>query len=664
MKIYLKGQFANLPADCRFRVNRFKKFLRSSVSLLFLTVCPFMHLSAFPELMLKGENTINPLGTADYTYELGREDSIQNVLHSPQHIWRTSPKEDTFLYNRDGRHLWFRFDLKNESMDSHYFIRVREFALEKIICYLIFPDGTIQRHSGGTKFPLKSKTVYSSDSIFPVTLKTGENVRIYIDIQAPIITYSYMEVQSSSSLLDGIIKEHFFLGIYYGLLLFMVILSLATYFYLRDNSYLFFMIFVLLQGLFQMARTSIGTYFLYPDWPERNLDIWYFCLIFSFSMGSLFSRSFLNMQTVDKRINSTMLYLSAGVLIFLPLPYVISANVVYIIGFLGIIYTAYVLYCAFRAMRANFRPAKYFFIGWGAFFLGIAVSIYSKKHNIITEYSSLLGSSVQMFFMTFAILSNANRIKREKEEISAQVSDYQKELNFAKKIQESLLPEKTPKLEGVEIKTFYLPMKQIGGDFFGFHTKKRESISCIVADVSGHGAAAALIASMLKVAFSDTEDMCHKPAEALRKINESLYGNLGKQFVTAVYVHIDIRHMNMTVSTSAHPAVIVQRKNEDKFHYISSKGQMIGIFPDLKVQEIQFKLQKNDRILIYTDGLLEAFNDKGEMFDEKNLEIALEANKNMSVDGLVHLLAYRLKEWIGPLKDFEDDITMVVVDIL
>nr|HNI26370.1 PP2C family protein-serine/threonine phosphatase [Leptospiraceae bacterium] len=131
-----------------------------------------------------------------------------------------------------------------------------------------------------------------------------------------------------------------------------------------------------------------------------------------------------------------------------------------------------------------------------------------------------------------------------------------------------------------------------------------------------------------------------------------------------VYVHIDIRHMNMTVSTSAHPSVIVQRKNEDKFHYISSKGQMIGIFPDLKVQETQFKLQKNDRILIYTDGLLEAFNDKGEMFDEKNLEIALEANKNISVDGLVHLLAYRLKEWIGPLKDFEDDITMVVVDIL
>jgi sigma-B regulation protein RsbU (phosphoserine phosphatase) len=147
-------------------------------------------------------------------------------------------------------------------------------------------------------------------------------------------------------------------------------------------------------------------------------------------------------------------------------------------------------------------------------------------------------------------------------------------------------------------------------------------------------------------------------------MNRSLLGNLGKKFVTAVYAHIDLREKTLTYSSAGHPAILVQRRSEQRIIYLEPKGQFLGWFEDIKLREYTFSIEIGDRILIYTDGLIEAFNDKHVMFDYDHLEEALMKNTSLSAEGLTYFLGYHIKEWVGFTRDFEDDITLVTVDIV
>jgi serine phosphatase RsbU (regulator of sigma subunit) len=380
--------------------------------------------------------------------------------------------------------------------------------------------------------------------------------------------------------------------------------------------------------------------------------------------ATLFFRYFLNLKMYNTTLDRISHYMAYIILLFLPMPYIFNENTFYIALGVGFLYTITVFIASIHVYGKGFKPAKYFIMAWGFLIIGVMASTIATKNNFIREYASMIGSILQMIFIVFAILSKTKRIQKEKDQISLEISGMRRELDMAKKIQLSLLPEKPPKIKGCDIGTYYLPMKEIGGDFYDFYEKDDKSFSCLVADVSGHGAAAALIASMLKVSFSSTADLYNQPREALLKMNRSLLGNLGKKFVTAVYAHIDLREKTLTYSSAGHPAILVQRRSEQRIIYLEPKGQFLGWFDDIKLREYTFSIEIGDRILIYTDGLIEAFNDKHVMFDYDHLEEALMKNTSLSAEGLTYFLGYHIKEWVGFTRDFEDDITLVTVDIV
>jgi serine phosphatase RsbU (regulator of sigma subunit) len=366
----------------------------------------------------------------------------------------------------------------------------------------------------------------------------------------------------------------------------------------------------------------------------------------------------------NKFLYKIFLYLAYFVLFFMPIPYIVSGNVVYLIPFVGIAYILLLYVSAFYVYFKGFEPARYFIIGWGFLFAGVVVSTFTTKHNFFTEYSSQRGSTFDMLFMIFAMLSRTNKLLIEKDKIFKEMSGYKRDMDLAQKIQTSLLPLSSPKLKGCEVSSLYLPMQQIGGDFYDYRVRGNDSLACIIADVSGHGPAAALIASMVKVSFSASDKFHDQPELAIRNMNDSLLGNLGKNFVSCVYAHIDMKNMLITYCSAGHPPILIHRRSEGTIIRLESKGQLLGLFPNLSVREFSQKLVHGDRILLYTDGILEAFNEKMEMFETDNLYTALKSNQNMSAEGLTYFLAYRLKEWIGFRKEFEDDITIIAIDIV
>ena len=125
-----------------------------------------------------------------------------------------------------------------------------------------------------------------------------------------------------------------------------------------------------------------------------------------------------------------------------------------------------------------------------------------------------------------------------REQLAQQLITIQKELETARQIQLSILPSEIPKIEGLDIAARYIPMTSVAGDFYDFIVVDEKHIGILVADVSGHGMPAALIASMLKIALATQESHAADPAQVLLGLNQALCGKFQHHFVTAAYLFV------------------------------------------------------------------------------------------------------------------------------
>src|SRR5246127_3187827 len=136
-----------------------------------------------------------------------------------------------------------------------------------------------------------------------------------------------------------------------------------------------------------------------------------------------------------------------------------------------------------------------------------------------------------------------------------------KELQIANQIQSSILPREVPRLAGLEIAARYVPMSAVAGDFYDFLVLDERHIGVLVADVTGHGVPAALIASMLKVAFAGQSAHADDPALVLSGLNRALCGKFEDHFVTAAYVFVDLQRWVLRCAGAGPPPPILSSRD-------------------------------------------------------------------------------------------------------
>ena len=134
-----------------------------------------------------------------------------------------------------------------------------------------------------------------------------------------------------------------------------------------------------------------------------------------------------------------------------------------------------------------------------------------------------------------------------------------RELDLAREIQQSILPLVLPDIAGLRVAARYLPISNIGGDFYDFDTQRADRLGVIVADVTGHGVPAALVASMVKIAFVAEADRLDTPGAALTNINRTLCGRFAGAYVTACFGVIDRLNGRLSYSSAGHPAPMLRR---------------------------------------------------------------------------------------------------------
>lgn len=235
------------------------------------------------------------------------------------------------------------------------------------------------------------------------------------------------------------------------------------------------------------------------------------------------------------------------------------------------------------------------------------------------------------------------------------------ELEMARKIQQSLIPESPPKVSGLRTAARYRAMQRVGGDFYDFRAGPN-TLGVLMADVSGHGVPAALIVSMVHLAFSFQREDLKSPDIIFKRMNEILYGNIADEFVTACYVHFDTTSSSLVTGNAGHPPVMVWRKRSQELIKLRPLGRIIGFLPSTNFETARIQLEAGDRVLIYTDGALEASNAEEEFFGEERLAAALRQNQDNDPEQFVEDLIQTLLDWSGGPEKIDDDIAIVAVD--
>ena len=239
------------------------------------------------------------------------------------------------------------------------------------------------------------------------------------------------------------------------------------------------------------------------------------------------------------------------------------------------------------------------------------------------------------------------------------------EMRAATRIQEAILPSTLPSLETLRIAVRYAPMTAVAGDLYDFPPAPQNCLAVFVGDVMGHGVPAALVASMVKVAVSRTCGHDYEPAMVIAGLNAILCAEARQQYATAVYLCLDTVNGIGRYSAAAHPPPLLWRRGKQSLEVLGETGLLLGVRSKEAYTDSEFSFEAGDRLLLYTDGLLEAENAAGESFGDSALATFIKEKQDFGAEQFVDLLLKEVLKWSsdGTRARQEDDITIVILDI-
>ena len=237
------------------------------------------------------------------------------------------------------------------------------------------------------------------------------------------------------------------------------------------------------------------------------------------------------------------------------------------------------------------------------------------------------------------------------------------EMATARAIQSAILPHTPPVVRDLVIDVRYVPARSVAGDIYDFLPVDDRRLALLVADVTGHSVGAALIASMVKVAFSSQLQHASEPGRVLAEMNRVLCGHFEGRFVTAACVFLDADEPVVRYSLAGHPPPLLLKGSTGEMIELREGGLVLGLFPDARYPTGEIAFDPGDRVVLYTDGVTEARDGSGAWFGDRELRSFIDSHRDSSPGGFLDALLAHLRRWSGRNSGpFEDDLTVVAID--
>ncbi len=205
------------------------------------------------------------------------------------------------------------------------------------------------------------------------------------------------------------------------------------------------------------------------------------------------------------------------------------------------------------------------------------------------------------------------------------------ELEAAKKVQQFIIPEHFDFIEYPKVSGFYKPMEDIGGDFYDCYNLPRGKKGFLIADVTGHGIPAALVVTMTKMIFNIYASQFLSTKDLFNLVNNEVHDLLlTGQYLSSFYAIYDPRKQIIRFSNAGHVLPLLYKSRTGKIYEIDTeKGFFIGIVKDCEYDQKAVKIEKGDRLLMYTDGLTELKNEVKEEYGTERLKEFLKINHSV-----------------------------------
>jgi sigma-B regulation protein RsbU (phosphoserine phosphatase) len=239
------------------------------------------------------------------------------------------------------------------------------------------------------------------------------------------------------------------------------------------------------------------------------------------------------------------------------------------------------------------------------------------------------------------------------------------ELKIARDIQQGLLPEKLPSIKNYDIAALTIPSKEVGGDYYDVIQRDEHEFVLAIGDVSGKGTPAALLMANVQASLRALSPKCSSVSETTGLINDLISSNIrgGTKFITFFWGILDARSGQFRFSNAGHNPPYLLRKN-GTVEILEEGGLILGVFKTMApYAEAVVTLSPGDVLVMYTDGVSEAMNEKGEQFTEEKLLEVLHNSKHHSAPQIIQHIQKALASFTGDTPQ-SDDITILVLNAL
>ena len=296
-------------------------------------------------------------------------------------------------------------------------------------------------------------------------------------------------------------------------------------------------------------------------------------------------------------------------------------------------------------------------LAYGAGVIGAGDLDYRVEVRTGDELENLAGSFNKMASDLKGHTEELLRTSAEKERIA-------KELDIARNIQQSFLPEFPPLIEGIEIAAMNLPAREVGGDFYDFIPIGEDKWGLVIADVSGKGVPAALFMALSRTLVRANAVADISVEETIRRANDLIAEHdRASMFVTLFYGVLDPVKRTLTYVSAGHNPSLMMKSGSSDVVLMRAEGIALGVLRDIKLEVKQIALDSGDVVLLYTDGVTEAINGAEEQFGMQRLSDLSQQSVNLHADEIIKRIEQTVVEFSGDQPQF-DDFTLMVLKIL
>ena len=239
------------------------------------------------------------------------------------------------------------------------------------------------------------------------------------------------------------------------------------------------------------------------------------------------------------------------------------------------------------------------------------------------------------------------------------------DLEIARDIQRILLPAEAPAINGFQISGLNVPARQVSGDYFDYIQVDDERLGVAIADVSGKGVPASLIMAICRSVLRAEAARNPSPADVLRKVNRQLYPDIKEDmFISMAYLILDHQRDGITLARAGHDAPLLYQRHSQTVTPIKSPGMVVGIDSgnvfDRLTADFAVPLERDDCLVLYTDGVTEALNSDGDEFGIDRMIQSVRASATDGAQTIVKRIIEDVRNFTGSFPQ-NDDITLIAI---